>query len=80
MALTDRQKREYAKADFYKAVLGELNAKRGIQRKTNQKFAEDLGISSGTWSRWNNGHIETAEIGLLLDALLRVGIKLEVTQ
>ena len=79
-ALTEKQRREYAKADFYKAVLGELNAQRGIQRKTNQKFAEEIGISGGTWSRWNNGHIDSAEFGLVIDALLRAGIKLEVSR
>ena len=80
VALTERQRREYAKADFYKSVLDELNAQRGVQRKTNQKFAEDIGISGGTWSRWNNGHIASAEFGLVIDALLRAGIKLEVSR
>lgn len=78
VALTETQRREFQKADFYKAVLEALNTKRSVMRSTNQDFAKKIGISAGTWSRWNNGHIEAAEVGALLNALLICGYKMEV--
>lgn len=77
VALTAKQKQDYARKDFFKALLDGLNAKRGMERKSNREFAEELGVSAATWSRWNNGYIESAEIGMVVDALLRVGMKLE---
>lgn len=79
-ALIDRPRRENEAKDFYKSVLDELNSKRGRERKTNQQFADELGVSGGTWSRWNNGHIDSAEFGHVLDALLRAGFTLEVVK
>lgn len=78
VALTDEQRRRNAAQDIYKSILGELNAKRGRERKTNQDFAEEMGISSRTWSRWNHGYLSQAEFGSVLDVALRAGIRLEV--
>lgn len=79
VALTEDQRRKNAIQDIYKSILDELNAKRGRERKTNQDFASELGISSTTWYRWNNGYLSQAEFGSVLDVALRAGIRLEVT-
>lgn len=78
VSLTDAQRRELAAKDVYQAILDELNAKRGRERKTNQDFAEDLGISARTWNRWNNGGLGKAEFGVVLDVALQAGLKLAV--
>lgn len=76
--LTEKQRVEYAIQDTCAAILGELNAKRGRERKTNQDFAEFLNISARTWNRWNKGGLENAEFGAVLKAAMKAGVKLVV--
>lgn len=78
VALTDEQRRKNAAKALYHEILGELNAKRGRERKTNQDFAEELGISARTWNRWNNGGMGKSEFGAVLDAAMRAGVRLTV--
>lgn len=78
VALTKDQRRRNAIQGICKSILDELNAKRGRERKTNQDFAGELGISPTTWYRWNNGYLSQAEFGSVLDVALRAGIRLEV--
>ena len=78
VALTEDQRRRNAIQDIYKSILDELNAKRGRERKTNQEFALELGISPRTWTRWNNGGIGKAEFSVVLMAAMKSGIRLEV--
>lgn len=78
VALTAEQKRKNAAKDVYKTILDELNAKRGRERKTNQDFAMEMGISARTWNRWNNGGLGKAEFSVILDVAMRAGIRLEV--
>lgn len=78
VALTDDQRRKNAAKDVYRAILDELNALRGRKRMTNQDFAEELGISSRTWHRWNHGGLGKAEFGIVLDAAMRAGLNLTV--
>lgn len=79
VALTDEQRRQNAAKVVYQSLLDELNAKRGRERKTNQDFAVELGISDRTWRRWNNGGLCKAEFGAVLDAAMRAGFGLAVT-
>lgn len=78
VALNAEQRRRNAAGTVYKDLLDRLNEKRGRDRKTNQEFAAELGVSERTWRRWNNGGISKAEFGVILDAALRAGIRLEV--
>lgn len=78
VALNAEQRRRNAAGAVYKDLLDKLNEKRGRERKTNREFAAELGVSERTWHRWNNGGIGKAEFGVILDAALRAGIKLEV--
>ena len=80
VALTDEQLRRNAAKDISRTILDELNAKRGRERKTNQDFAEELGISARTWRRWNDGGLSTAEFGVVLDVAMRAGMKLAIVQ
>lgn len=79
VALTEDQRRRNAIQDIYRSILDELNAKRGRERKTNQDFASEMGISPRTWNRWNNGGLGKAEFSVVLDVALRAGIRLEVS-
>ena len=78
VALTDQQRRDNAKADISKAVLDELNAKRGRERKTKEEFSDLLGIAPSTWWKWNKTELACASWNDVLDAVLRAGLKIKV--
>lgn len=80
VALTDEQRIGNAVKDISRAILSELNAERGRARKTNQDFAEELGVSARTWKRWNDGGLDKTELGTVLKLVERAGMKLVVVQ
>lgn len=78
VALNAEQRRKNAASDLYKEILDHLNMVQGKGRKTDIDFAAELGISRGTWYRWNHGMLGRAEFGVVLDAAMRAGLTITV--
>lgn len=76
--LTQAQREEAERKRICQNILDRLNEKRGRERKTNDEFAEDLGIGRVTWWRWNGGGILNTDFEKLITALHRAGMTLEV--
>lgn len=74
--LTDEQRTAEAQKQLCKNILDRLNEKRGRERKTNEAFAEELGIGRTTWWRWNGGELPSCEFGNLLTVLSKAGMQL----